>query len=289
MKIAMNPKIAAIFAVFCFSMTSIIIKVLNASAIMIIFYREFFSVIIAFILYLVSHSYKDNKASLRAYIYSILAGVIFAVYIVSWVFSVRNTTIACATVISDIHPVFVVAIMFFIFKEKFKGISLIGIVIAIIGCVIIFASDLLGFGNGFIGNLFALLTALSTGLFLILGSVVRKEMSAIQYLLFYNISCFITVGIVALMTKTPLTGYPFSEYFFIFLLAFVVTIMGHGVMGWSLKYLKPSFVSLVFLLEPVFAGVIAFLLFSELPTVLQTIGCIVIMSGIYLYNKHEET
>jgi len=45
----------------------------------------------------------------------------------------------------------------------------------------------------------------------------------------------------------------------------------------------------VFLLEPVFAGVIAFLLFSELPTVLQTIGCIVIMSGIYLYNKHEET
>ncbi len=288
MKIAVSPKLAAIFAVFCFSMTSIIIKVLNASAITIIFYRELFSVMIAFVLYLVSYSSDNSSVSLRAYMYSALAGVVFAVYIVSWVFSVRNTTIACATVISDIHPVFVVAIMYLIFKEKLKRTSLIGIAMAIMGCAIIFASDLFGFGNGLTGNLFALLTALSTGIFLIIGSVVRKEMSAIQYLLHYNVSCFITVGIVAILTETPLTGYPLSEYFFIFLLAFVVTIMGHGVMGWSLKFLKPSFVSLAFLLEPVFAGVIAFLLFSELPTILQTIGCIVIMSGIYLYNKYEE-
>ena len=73
-------------------------------------------------------------------------------------------------------------------------------------------------------------------------------------------------------------------------LAVLCTLLGHSIFSWGLKYEKASFVSVVKLLEPVFASVMGIILFLEIPPLSSSAGGIVIIGGIVLciLGGHEE-
>ena len=71
-------------------------------------------------------------------------------------------------------------------------------------------------------------------------------------------------------------------------MAVFCNLLGHSVFSWGLKYLPPSFVSTVKLLEPVFASVWAVFLFRELPEVPVLLGGFVVLAGIALYCRITE-
>jgi drug/metabolite transporter (DMT)-like permease len=71
------------------------------------------------------------------------------------------------------------------------------------------------------------------------------------------------------------------------LLALFSTILGHSIFSWCLKYFSPSFVSASKLCEPVGAGVLAAILFREIPTATQLLGSVLILGGVYWYSKIE--
>ena len=66
------------------------------------------------------------------------------------------------------------------------------------------------------------------------------------------------------------------------------TLLGHSVFSWGLKYLQPSFVATVKLLEPVFAAVWGMLLFREIPGAQVVLGGTVVLVGIALYSRTEK-
>ena len=68
-------------------------------------------------------------------------------------------------------------------------------------------------------------------------------------------------------------------------MAVFCNLLGHSVFSWGLKYLPPSFISTVKLLEPVFASVWALLLFGEKPGLPVLLGGIVVLLGIALYCR----
>ena len=66
-------------------------------------------------------------------------------------------------------------------------------------------------------------------------------------------------------------------------LALFPTIMGHSTLNWALGHVKAIAVSVVNLMEPVFAVVIALLLIGEAPTVFELVGGVVTLAGTGMY------
>jgi len=71
------------------------------------------------------------------------------------------------------------------------------------------------------------------------------------------------------------------------LLAVFSTILGHSIFSWCLKYFSPSFVSASKLCEPVVAAVLASVLFGEIPEILQLVGGVLILAGVFYYSRLE--
>ena len=84
-----------------------------------------------------------------------------------------------------------------------------------------------------------------------------------------------------------LTGYGVGAVIVGFLLAVFSTLLGHSIFSWCLKYFSPSFVSASKLCEPVAAAVLAGILFGEVPGILQVVGGVLIIAGVYFYSRIE--
>ena len=74
-----------------------------------------------------------------------------------------------------------------------------------------------------------------------------------------------------------------------FLLAVFSTILGHSIFSWCLKYFSPSFVSASKLCEPVVAAILAIFLFGEIPGIIQILGGILIIGGVFYYSRIEKS
>ncbi|MFW5890748.1 MAG: EamA family transporter, partial [bacterium] len=57
------------------------------------------------------------------------------------------------------------------------------------------------------------------------------------------------------------------------------------IYNWMLKYVSSTFVSVTTLGEPIFATVLALIIFDEIPTILTLIGGISVLLGLYIYVK----
>lgn len=94
---------------------------------------------------------------------------------------------------------------------------------------------------------------------------------------------------IALLGGTPLAGYGPVNLGTALGMAVFCTLLGHSVFSWGLKYLPPAFISTVKLLEPVFASIWGLALFGERPGMAVLLGGAVIISGVALYGRAEET
>jgi drug/metabolite transporter (DMT)-like permease len=65
-------------------------------------------------------------------------------------------------------------------------------------------------------------------------------------------------------------------------LAFGPQILGHGSMNYAVKYVSPTLLSTLILVEPLLASVLAFFLFAELPPITSIIAMAIILIGVGL-------
>lgn len=121
----------------------------------------------------------------------------------------------------------------------------------------------------------------------LIGRKQRDHLSTTVYTFVTYSACFITLIIFDFISHTPIYGYGINEIILGLLLGISCTLLGHSVFSWCLKYLSPSYVSSAKLLEPVFASILAVLIYGEIPQVSQIIGSIIVIGGVYMYSRYE--
>ncbi len=65
-------------------------------------------------------------------------------------------------------------------------------------------------------------------------------------------------------------------------LAFGPQVVGHGSMNYAVKYVSPTLLSTLILVEPLLASVLAFFMFAELPPVASIVAMLIILVGVGL-------
>jgi len=217
--------------------------------------------------------------------YSLLSGFFLALHFATWISSLNYTSVASSVVLVNTHPIMVFIISSIILKERHSARELLFVVLTVAGSAVLSWGDM-GKGEGvLLGDLLAIAGALSVGVYLVLGRFVRQTMSLGRYtLLVYGSSAFCLL-IMAVAADVPLWPYSLRNFAIFFGLAFFCTILGHSVYNWALKYVGSTYLSMNILIEPVAAGVMAFFFFQEIPTLLNGVGAVIVLLGIYGYSK----
>ena len=59
-------------------------------------------------------------------------------------------------------------------------------------------------------------------------------------------------------------------------------LLGHGSFNYALRYMSPTFISLLVLLEPVVSSAVAYALFSEAPGAVAVLGMVLVLASVAL-------
>ena len=214
---------------------------------------------------------------------SVISGVVLSLHFAAWISSLSYTSVASSTVLVTTHPVIVAIAGFFFLKERLAWRGTLFMLAALSGGVVLMIG---GFGTGGsapLGNLLAFLGAVTVSGYMLIGRVVRQYLSASRYtFIAYSVSA-VLLTIYAIVAGNPLFGYSARELLLFFALAVVCTLLGHSLFNWALRFMSPTVISTSILGEPVIAGVLAVVLFSEIPTIYTVIGGIIILLSIFLF------
>ncbi|HYQ61466.1 MAG TPA: DMT family transporter, partial [Desulfatiglandales bacterium] len=83
-------------------------------------------------------------------------------------------------------------------------------------------------------------------------------------------------------------GYTLAQWGWIFYIAIVGTIIPFGLFFAGINYIRSTRASITATLEPIFAGVLAFILLGETLLLLQIVGgCMVILAIVLLQLQQE--
>lgn len=232
----------------------------------------------------------------------LLSGTFLAFHFVSWITSLEYTSVASSVVLVTTAPLWVAVFSPLFLKEKISKAVAMGLIMALAGGVVVGLSNACMVSqhgltcpsfSSFIdsrssyGDLLALIGALCSASYLMIGRSVRSTLSLVPYTtLVYGTSAIILI-VLAVITGERFTGYSGDIYIWLVALALIPQILGHSIFNWALKYLSAAYVSIALLGEPVGTVILAYFLLRESPTVLELAGGSLILLGIYFASRAE--
>lgn len=277
-----------IVGIIAISFSSIFIRWSSADVAVIAMYRLYLTnlLMLPFV-----WKYRQELFYLTARQWRLLAasGVMLGLHFLLWMASLRLTTVASSTVILTLEPVLVMLGSYFLFRNKSNRMMLIGMGIAVIGSVIIGSGDFKLSNDALLGDFLSLLGTIAVAVHMLMGTQLRKDMSAFAYNFWVFAIAATALAIYNLVQGNSFTGYSWNEWGIFLLLAIVPTLFGHYLFNWLLKYMNPTAVSMAVLGEPVIASLLAWMLLKEALTAYQMGAGVFILFGVWLamrYSKH---
>ena len=240
----------------------------------ILFWRQFFFSITIFIFLLTKYKRDIFKVLIKSSFVSLIMGCGLFFGFVGFVYSMLNTSVANVNFINTSQVIFLTIFSFIFLKEKINLITIISIIIALIGIVIIFLNSL--YVGDLKGNLIALAIPLCFA-----GVVIFVKKFPNCDLTLSGIIGSLLVMIYALFA---------SEYIMIskhdLLLSIVAGIFQTGLPFILLiiasKYISSSIIGLIMLLEALMGPAWAFIFINDIPSINVFIGGSFILFGVTL-------
>jgi len=234
---------------------------------------------------------RFTSFSKKQLLIGVLGGFFLSLHFSFWISSLKFTSVASSVVLVTTNPIFVGLFSYLLFREKQPPELILGIILSFSGSVILAIGDsgLQGLSiqnpSFLLGDVLALVGAIMTSGYLMVGSKLREEMDILSYIsVVYTFSaCFLLIASVS--WGIPFTGYKASSYLYMALLAVVPQLIGHTAINWSLKHLKTSMVAITILGEPIGASILAYIIFRETIKSFQGIGIVLIFLAIIISSR----
>jgi drug/metabolite transporter (DMT)-like permease len=271
--------IALVIGVFCFSFSSILIRMVDAPAPAIAAYRMILVSLLIAPIALAKSRKQIASVSRNDTWFLIATGAVLAVHFLLFVTAVQNTSIANATVLINSHPI-IVAVLAFVLLHEGNRFTAAGATLGMLGIMVISLADY-GSGNLY-GDILAFGGAVMEAIYIIMTRFMRKKIDLLTFLFFVNTATAVTLIGVCLVGNIPLWPYSNHDLAIFLAMAIVPAGIGYSLYNYSLRWLMAPQVSVIQLGEAVFASIMAIFLFSEFPSPFVLLGGLLILGGILL-------
>ena len=240
----------------------------------ILFWRQFFFIIVVTLFLLITYKSKIFNAFYKSGLPGVLGGIVLACGFCSYVFAMYNTTVANTNFIIQTQTIFLAIFGYFFLKEKISKITLASIIIAFAGIILMVGNSLSP--GQLSGNLVAFIMPISFA-FLIL--IVRKypeiDMVPLQ----------LTAGTVAMIIGfmlSPEVIISKHDIFLGFLAGFLQLGFGFILITIGARSTPAAFVGILMLTEAVLGPLWAWLFINENPPFIVLIGGSVVIIAVLL-------
>jgi len=215
----------------------------------------------------------------------LLAGLFFALDLSFWHYGVKLTSVANATVLTNLSPVVVTTVAWFLFRERPARIFIAGLTVALVGAGIMAGgADATRAINAPLGDVLSLATALWYAFYFIAMRSARQGAGASRAMFWSTaVSTPILLGVALAFGEQIMPGSGAGWLACIGLA--VVHIAGQGSIAWALGRLPASTASVVVLAQPVVAAVAGWILFAEILTPLQILGGVLTLAGVVIAQR----
>ena len=202
----LSPRLLGLLAlgVVSVAFSSIFIRWADAPAMSIAFYRNAIAAAILLPMALVRHRDEFRSLTRRQWGTAVLAGSLLAAHFALWIPSLSYTTVAASTVLVTTQPVWV-ALIGRAMGETVSRRTLVGIVLALGGAVLISGGDFGVSRDAAFGDLLALAGAIAVAGYLLAGRSLGQQISLTTYT---GIAC--SVAAVILAVVVAVSGAPFT-------------------------------------------------------------------------------
>ncbi len=211
-----------------------------------------------------------------------LAGLAFAGDLAIWHQSIRLTSIANSTLLTNLAPVFLTLVLHFYFHQRHAPRFWLGLVLALSGAVVLLAGSLRIGRETVLGDLCAIVTAMFYAAYQLLVSRGRRNFSALDVMLRSSAGAAAVLLAITLATGEPFWPPDAHSWIILLALALISHIGGQGLIAWALAHLPASFSSVTLLVQPIAATVFAWLILGEGFGPQQVLGGVIVMAGILL-------
>lgn len=283
-----NAKKVVMLSVIAASFSAIFVKLIDAPAVAIGFYRLTFALPFFAAAVFGWHREELRRLSLRDIAGSALAGLFLAGHFFSWFTALEYTTVASATILCLTHPIVILVITALFLKERTNKKAVAGVILAFAGAAIISGGDYSLSREAIFGDFMAFLGAVFLAFYFMAGRRFRKNINAAVYIFLVFSSCWTAFAAGMLATGTSFTDYSLMDFVWMAVMTLVCQIGAHALFNWCLGYVSPLYVATWENAEALIASALAALIFSEIPTVWQWVGGVIAISGLLYYNYHED-
>lgn len=215
--------------------------------------------------------------------YAALAGVFLGLHFICWIAAFTYTSVASASVLVTTHPVILILIEAGWLKRTFPGLVWAGVLIAFSGSALLGISDGLmeqEFEHALTGDLFALAAAVLFAFYFLISQKMRQKSGWLNYVFRVYGVTGITCLLVSFLAGVDFTAMPVEGWLAGAGLAIGPQIAGHGSMNLGVRFISPTVLSTLILSEPVFATILAYFIFAELPHPLSILAVTIVLAGI---------
>lgn len=282
-------KLVIVLGTVSISLSAIFARMASAPSIILVFYRMLFACVLLLSVVFVKCRDELKRLQRKDIFLCACSGLFLGMHFTLYFESLKYTSIAASVVLVNLEVFFVALFLFFMYREKIPVKGILGIGAAFLGTVLIAVTDMGSGSNVVFGDILAFGGSFCVAVYTLIGRSCRTHISTSVYTCFvYGFAC-LTVGIAALISGTPFSGYEPVNYGLALGMTIFCTFFGHSVYSWGLKYLNASYITTIKLLEPVFASILGLLIFREIPGAFVIIGGAVVIGGIIYYTRNAKS
>ena len=211
-----------------------------------------------------------------------LAGLFFAIDLFFWHLSILNTSIANATFLSSMAPIWVLLFSGLFIGEKVGRREAGGVIVCILGGAVLLGGSYTLDSDKLIGDIYGIGTSFGFGTYFLAVRAARREHRTGTVTFGATAVTALCLGVVALAFEPKLLPSSLAGVATLAALAYVSHIGGQGLLAFALGYLSAAFSSLVIFMEVIAAATLAFLVFGEAISWSQGLGGLMILGGIWI-------
>ena len=240
----------------------------------ILFWRSIFFILVVSIFLILTYRKKLFNAFLSSGIPGLVGGLILSTGFCGYVFAMYNTTVANTNFIIQTQTIFLAIFGYFFLKEKISKITLVSIVLAISGIMLMVGSSLSPGQTS--GNIAAFIMPVS---FAILILIIRKypnvDMVPLQFI----------AGIIAMIIGYLVAGkisISLYDIYLGFLAGFFQLGFGFILITIGARRTPSAMVGIIMLTEAVLGPLWAWLFINEKPPLIAIVGGSIVIFAVLL-------
>lgn len=213
------------------------------------------------------------------------AGAFFAGDLIVWHLAIHYTSVANATLLPNMAPVFVTMGAWLLWRQRVTRTFIAGLILAIMGAALLIGQSFSLSADNLLGDLLGLCTAVFYASYILTTKQVRQNVPALTFMAWSGTVCALILLPAALLSGEPFLPFSLIGWLVLLGLALVSHTGGQGLIAYSLAALPATFSSVSLLWQPVMAALLAWLILGEALAPLQIAGGIVVLTGIMIARK----